>query len=40
MIDIKNDGSFRLNMKYFVHMGGDVAITKEKILANTLINRV
>ena len=29
LIDVKEDGSFRLNMKYFGHFGGDVAITKE-----------
>ena len=29
LIDVKNDGSFRLNMNFFGHMGGDKAITKE-----------
>tara|TARA_Y100000589_G_scaffold331823_1_gene387285 strand:+ start:5917 stop:7713 length:1797 start_codon:yes stop_codon:yes gene_type:complete len=29
LIDVKKDGSFRLQMKYFGHLGGDKAITKE-----------
>ena len=29
LIDLKNDGSFRLNMKYFGHFGNDKAITQE-----------
>tara|TARA_B100001989_G_scaffold252855_1_gene236608 strand:- start:838 stop:2628 length:1791 start_codon:yes stop_codon:yes gene_type:complete len=37
MIDLKDDGSFRLDMKYFGHLGGQKAITSEfeKLLQRT-----